>query len=169
MSQQHPATAKLRACPLFREFDAAELEALLGLVEPRPFPAGMEIVLKGDEGDSMFVVTEGEARAVMRPPECPGETVERFKVGDVFGDLAILKHECHKADLVAVTDCKVLMITSRLLRVLRHSSPSAACRLALAMLEIAGQRLRTLNRASADPNHFLATAPDGPTMMAQVA
>lgn len=169
MIQHHSATAKLRACRLFDEFDAPDMDALLGLVEPRTFPAGMEIVLKGDEGDSMFIVIDGEARAVMRTPDGSGETVARFKAGDVFGDLALLKHERHKTDLVAVTDCTVLMISFRLMRVLRHSSPSVACRLAMAMLEIAGQRLRTLNQFPVDPNSVVSTWPEGSDMMARVA
>lgn len=145
------------------------MDALLGLVEPRLFPAGMEIVLRGDEGDSMFIVTDGEARSGMHTLDDSIATAARFKAGDVFGDLALLKHERHKTDLVAVTDCTVLMISSRLIRVLRQSSPSAACRLAMAMLEIAGQRLRTLNQFPVDPSNIASTLPDGSDMMARVA
>ncbi len=156
-------------CSLFRDFSPSDMDGLLNLAEPRLFPAGMEIVLKDDLGGAMFVVAEGEAQAVTRFPDAFDLRCTRFKAGDFFGEMALLKNERHSADVVAVTDCTVVTITSVLIRMLGHSCPSAGFRLAMAVLELARHRLRSGDRGSLEPRDVVSVHASGSGMMARVA
>jgi CRP-like cAMP-binding protein len=169
MTMLPPVASKLRACPLFRGFSPSDFEGLLELAEPRYFPAGMEIVLKGDDGGAMFIMAEGEAQAAVHSPDVADLAVERFKAGDFFGEMALLKDERPSADVVAVTDCTVLTITTVLMRMLGHSFPSSGFRLAMAVLELARQRLRSGDPRGRDAANVMSVQRDEPLMLARVA
>jgi CRP/FNR family transcriptional regulator, cyclic AMP receptor protein len=169
MSVHLSVASKLRACALFRGFSASDIEGLLELAEPRHFPAGMEIVLKGDDGGAMFIIVEGEAQAVIQSPDVADLADTHFQAGDFFGEMALLQGERPIADLVAVTDCTVLTITTTLMRMLGHSFPSSGFRLAMAVLELARHRLRFVDPRARDAANVRSVHRDEPLMMARVA
>jgi len=169
MTVHHPVTSKLMSCSLFREFGPSDLDRLLELAAPRLFPAGMEIVLKGDDGGAMYIVAAGEAQAVVHSPDALERGAARFKAGDFFGEMALLSRERHRVDVVAVTDCTVLTITSVLIRMLGHSSPSAGFRLAMGILELARQRLRSVDHRAIGTGSAVCDHADGAGMMERVA
>ena len=150
MSKRHPIHDVLKAQPLFREFDDAELAQLLEVAEPTLIPAGQQILRQGDNGSSMFLLAEGTARAVLHDMEGSSLDMAHFHPGDFFGELAIVDSGPRSADVIALTDCMVLIITSSLLRMLGSESPRAAFKLVLAVLELVGKRLRLANRRYVD-------------------
>ena len=150
MSERHPIHDVLKAQPIFREFDDNDLAQLLDFAEPTLVPAGQQIVHQGDTGSAMFLLAEGSARAVIHDAEGSSLDMAHFHPGDFFGELALVDNEPRSADVVAITDCKVLIITSSLLRLIAAESPRAAFKLVLAVLELVGKRLRTVNRRYVD-------------------
>jgi len=150
MSKRHPIHDVLKAQPLFREFDDAELAQILEFAEPTLVPAGQHIVRQGDSGSAMFLLAEGAARAVIHDKEGSDLDMAHFHPGDFFGELGLVDHEPRSADVIAITDCMVLIITSGLLRMIAAESPRAAFKLVLAVLELVGKRLRTANRRYVD-------------------
>ena len=141
MNKLHPANAKLMAIRLFRDFDPSELDELLELAEPWLIAAGRKIVTQGDAGHSMFIVTEGEAVAVMHQPDGLEIEVGRFRVGDIFGEMALLGSRPRNADVIAVTDCMVMTVTTGLMRMLGLAFPRPAFKLSMAILELVGRRV----------------------------
>lgn len=150
MAIRHPIHDVLKAQPLFREFDDVELAQLLDFAEPTLIPAGQQVVRQGDTGSAMFLLAEGSARAVLHDDEGSSLDMAHFHPGDFFGELALVDSEPRSADVVAVTDCMVLIITGSLLRLIANESPRAAFKLVLAVLELVGKRLRTANRRYVD-------------------
>jgi len=167
MTYCHPANAKLKDQDLFRDFTEAELDELLELSEPRLFSAGRKIVVQGEMGHSMFLLTEGRARGVLHQPDGLEIEVARFAVGDIFGELALLDRQPRTADVVAVTDCMVMTVTTGLMRMLGESSPRAAFKLAMAVLELAGGRLRVANQRYVDSLNIVSALSAGVTVMTE--
>jgi CRP-like cAMP-binding protein len=167
MNRIHPAHSKLEGHPLLREFEPEELDNLLELSEPRLFAAGREIFHQGDEGRSMFLLVEGEARAVLHHSDGSEIEVARYGVGDIFGELTLLDNQPRNADAIATTDCMVMAITTGLLRMLGHSSPRAAFKLAMAVLELAGRRLRDSNQRYVDSLDIVSALAAGSTVMSE--
>jgi len=168
MKRLHPARAKIHRQPLFRAFEPSELDDLLELAEPRVFHEGLEIYRQGDLGHSMFVIVEGHARAVLHDQDGTEIEVGRYGAGDTFGELALLGGHSRQADVVAMSHCMVMTITNGLVRMLGHTSPRAGFKLAMALLDIAGTRLRAADRRYSDSIHIVsALAADGTVMMEQ--
>lgn len=71
------------------------------------FKAGDYIIKKGDEGKDLFFLLEGEAFAskVLEGGSTEQE-VKVYKVGDYFGELALLNSEPRAANVVARSDCQ---------------------------------------------------------------
>ena len=72
------------------------------------FYAGETIFFEGDMGDTMYVIREGEVDIVQ-----DGFLVETLGVGQVFGEMALIRNEPRMADAIARTDCVVMPIDAR--------------------------------------------------------
>ncbi len=167
MNRIHPAHAKLKGHPLVREFEPSELDELLELSEPRLFPADHEICRQGDHGHSMFLMVEGEARAVVHQPDGSEMEVGKFRVGDIFGELTLLDNQPRNVDVIAMTDCTIMTITTALLRILGLSAPRAAFKLTMAVLELVGARLRSANQRYMDSLNIVSALAAGGTVMTE--
>jgi CRP-like cAMP-binding protein len=157
MIPHHPANSSLRGIPLFRNFDPSELDELLEFAEPCLIAAGRDIVCHGESGQSMFVITEGRAFAVAEQPDGTELTVAEFGAGDVLGGLALQGGRLRGTDVMAMSNCMVMTITTGLMRMLGLAYPRTAFKLAMAMLELATQPLPATDGCHATPLNMLPT------------
>lgn len=157
MTKHHPVHSILKSLPLFSAFTDADIEQLLEFAEPALVCAKEYIVKQGEIGRSMFLLAEGEARVVAKD-EC-GAALElaRLSTGDFIGELSLVDSQPRSADVIASTDCMVMKITTGVLRLLSQESPEAAFKLAMAVLEIVGQRLRKTNTRYLDSIGILSS------------
>jgi hypothetical protein len=95
--------------PLFGGFSQDELVAVIQGLELKTFEAGDMIILEGDPGTSLFIITTGHVKAFVRNPK--GGTpllVRRMKEGDFFGEISILSGKPRTASVTAVVRCELL-------------------------------------------------------------
>ena len=105
-------------------------------VEPVRFRAGEVIFRKGDAGDVLYVIGEGEIELVM------GEHVAvRLREGDMFGEMSIIDQEPRSADAAAVTDVVLFPINRGLFLVLVQDTPHFA----LEVMKSLADRVRRAN------------------------
>ncbi len=90
--------------------------------------AGVELVRKGEPGDALFVILEGEAVV-----SAEGAELNRVGTGAYFGELAILDGEPRSATVVAETDVKVAVIGIRMFRTMLREFPDLAEQLLIAL------------------------------------
>ncbi|GAB9464797.1 hypothetical protein Gpo141_00002223 [Globisporangium polare] len=97
---------------------------LLDLAQQSSFAPGEFIIREGDEGDTFYIVKDGEAKVLQRSPLSPSSPrssssttksqpdveVARIGPGDTFGEMALLNRSPRMASVVACTkvDCFVL-------------------------------------------------------------
>jgi CRP-like cAMP-binding protein len=140
---------KLQALPLFAEFTDAELEGVIDLVDTVNFAAGECVVRQDEQGDCMYMLTEGSARVVHRRD---GQEFELaiLKVGDFFGELALVDSGPRSADVETLTPCTMLRIEHGALRALSGVYPGAAFKLLIAVGRALVQRMRRGNQKYID-------------------
>ena len=73
------------------------------------YAAGDYIIKEGEEGNVFYILEEGEAYAtkVLNPGEAATE-VKQYKIGDYFGERALLKNEPRAANVIARSACVVV-------------------------------------------------------------
>jgi CRP-like cAMP-binding protein len=86
---------RLSRLELFRALPPAEAQAVVPYVEERRFSDGEVIFRKGDEGDALYLITQGEARVLD-----DGEELARLRSGAMFGEMALLTGEARNATLL---------------------------------------------------------------------
>jgi CRP-like cAMP-binding protein len=140
---------KLQALPLFAEFTDAELEGVIDLVDTVNFAAGECVVRQDEQGDCMYMLTEGSARVVHRRD---GQEFELaiLKIGDFFGELALVDSGPRSADVETLTPCTMLRIEHGALRAISGVYPGAAFKLLIAVGRALVQRMRRGNQKYID-------------------
>ncbi|MBT7860128.1 MAG: cyclic nucleotide-binding domain-containing protein [Gemmatimonadetes bacterium] len=94
----------LRSVPLFSPLTGEEISALAQIVEEQDLTAGDQFITRGEEGDCLYVVVEGQARIDLIT------TQRHLGPREVIGELAILAHRPRSADCFADTDMLLLRI-----------------------------------------------------------
>lgn len=98
----------LHQVPLFRDLTKHELSLIADALESQTFEDGSYIIKQGDIGDHFYIIVQGECVATQK---APGQThaveVGRMKVGDYFGERALLTNNPRAANVIAVGQVKV--------------------------------------------------------------
>ncbi len=123
----------LRSVSLFSETPPALLAELAQHLEPVHAGAGEMIVGKGEPGDCLYIVAEGQLRAM------DGERVlNELGRRDVFGEMSVLDAQPRSASVMAVTDARLLKLKQADLNALMAQQPEVA----QALIRLLSRRLR---------------------------
>ena len=103
----------LRRSALFARLPDDEIDAILDHAVIRRYAADAQIFYKGDPGTSMMAVLRG--RVVVRAPSFEGKEVilNIINEGEIFGEIALLDGKERTADVTAMTDCELLVVSRR--------------------------------------------------------
>jgi CRP-like cAMP-binding protein len=99
---------------------------------------GARIVRQGEEGDSFFIIVEGQARVANRS----GKTVNELLPGDFFGEISLLDGGVRTATVVSETPMRMLVLKRNAFRRIVSEDSVVAVKL----LEYAAALLRRLER-----------------------
>ncbi len=130
-----PENAALKETAAFDPKHLAELVTGLSDDPVLYYDRGRPIVLTGQAGLRMYVVTEGAVRV-----EINERVVERLGPGGVFGEAALVDQSPRLATVVAERDCAVLPVTRKAFLALVKMSPGFA----ESMLSSLARRVRYL-------------------------
>ena len=91
--------------------DGYERMKIADALKPLKFQPGEFVIKQGENGDSFYMIEEGNAVALkqMNPKEEPIE-VYKYNSGDYFGELALLKNQTRAASIKAVTYLEVVAL-----------------------------------------------------------
>jgi CRP-like cAMP-binding protein len=104
------------------------------------YQPGEVIFRKGDAGDCMFVIQEGQVEVV---GELKGQEVRLgvCESGDLIGEMAIFEHQAHSATVRALSKARVLTVDEKTFLRYVHQDPS----LAYQLLKMMSNRIRRLD------------------------
>ena len=112
----------------------------------RSFSAGTVIFKKGDKGEEMYVVKDGEVDIVI--DDCTFETISS---AGIFGELSLIDQQTRIASAIARTDCVVQAINKRRFLFLVQETPMFA----IQVMKVMADRLRRMDL-------FVAKSHSGP-------
>jgi CRP-like cAMP-binding protein len=95
----------LMSVPLFSELSKRHVKRIAELMDEERYHEGAKIVREGEDGDSMYVLVEGQADVVR-----DDRTVDRLLPGDFFGEISLLDGGPRTATIVADTPITVYAI-----------------------------------------------------------
>jgi CRP-like cAMP-binding protein len=99
------------------------LDALLPRGRLVHFGRDEKLIQQGDQGDSMFVLVDGQATVVVERNGGP-TPVGFLQSGDCFGEMSLLTGERRSATVVAQTDCEVVEIGKAVLAQSLKANPA---------------------------------------------
>ena len=147
----------LASVPLFRPLTAVQRDLLLDSATEQSFPAGHVLIRESDPPDRLFVILSGRVRVLEVASDSPVELiVGELGVGEILGELSVLRNQPRSATVVAIerTHCLVIPQTE-FLKVLQSSAE-----LSVSLLRMLAGRLyetdRRLSRFAPDPVTGLA-------------
>jgi MFS family permease len=96
---------RIAAVPMFEPLPVATKEQLARRLERREVPADTVVVRAGDEGDSFYIVGEGELEVLV-----PGREPGTAGAGDYFGEIALLRDVPRTATVRTLTPCTLFVL-----------------------------------------------------------
>lgn len=147
----------LRRIKMLAEVDERLLASLLSYLEVVKVPAFATVVNKGDHGDALLMVLEGEARARVMI-DGKESTLATMGVGECFGELAIVDQGPRSADVIANQPTVLVKVSEAALKKMLAEAPALAAPFTLALARVIAQRVRVLTKRYEDSIHFSRTA-----------
>jgi CRP-like cAMP-binding protein len=147
----------LRRIKLLADVDERLLASLLPYVEGVKVPQVGPVVNKGDHGDSLFMVLEGELRARVMIDNRE-TTLATLGVGECFGELAVVDQGPRSADVIANQPSLLLKMSEASLKKMFAEAPALAAPFMLALTRVIAYRVRAMTKKYADSIHFSRTA-----------
>ncbi len=132
----------------------ASLLPYLEVVKVAPFGT---VVNKGEHGDALFMVLEGEVRARVMI-EGRESTLSTMGVGECFGELAIVDQGPRSADVIANQPTVLIKVSEAALKKMFAEAPALAAPFMFALTRVIAQRVRLLTKRYEDSIHFSRVA-----------
>eukprot|EP00747_Dinoflagellata_sp_TGD_P166048 gnl/TRDRNA2_/TRDRNA2_188255_c0_seq1.p1 gnl/TRDRNA2_/TRDRNA2_188255_c0~~gnl/TRDRNA2_/TRDRNA2_188255_c0_seq1.p1 ORF type:complete len:798 (-),score=216.94 gnl/TRDRNA2_/TRDRNA2_188255_c0_seq1:223-2616(-) len=95
---------------LFKRLPKDQHPLLATACVPQEFQKGVTVIKQGDEGHEFFVIMKGEASVHIADGSGKSNKVATLKVGDYFGENALLRSEPRTATIMADTPLSTLKI-----------------------------------------------------------
>ncbi len=131
-----PQLETLSRVPLFANLKPKHLRSISDAGRRSSYEPGEKIVRKGEEGNSLYLILDGEV-------EVRSGTRVLASLGkrNFFGEIALLDNRPRSADIVAVAPTTCLMITARSFERIIHDDPGI-------IQEIVAELIRRLRKAN---------------------
>jgi hypothetical protein len=147
----------LRRIKIFADMEERHLASFLQYMEVVKLLPNATVFTKGEQGDSMFLVLQGEIRAriIVAGKE---STLSTMTVGECFGELAVIDESPRSADVVANTESVLLKISAAAVKKLFQEAPALAAPFLLGLNKAITSRVRTLTKRYEDSILFARMA-----------
>jgi CRP-like cAMP-binding protein len=142
---------------MLAEVDERLLASLLTYLEVVRVPPFGSVFAKGEHGDALFMVLEGEVRARVMIDNRE-TTLSTMGVGECFGELAVVDHGPRSADVIANQPTVLIRVSEAGLKRMFAEAPALAAPFMLALTRVITQRVRSLTKRYEDTIHFSRTA-----------
>jgi len=128
---------------------AEELAVLAGLLVERRFAQGEVIFRRGDPGDALYVLLQGQIGIWLHAagdttPRVRGRRLVSYAPGVVFGEMGLMHGQPRSADAVAEEATVVLELARSAYDELAHDHPALLGKLLLSINGLLGARVRAL-------------------------
>jgi len=147
-------SADLRRIKLFETLEEPQLEAFAQYLEAVSCPQFSHIVRRGERGEAMYLILEGEVRAlsIVEGKESPLTTIP---AGQWFGEISLLDHGPRSVDVIANKDSVLLRLSSDAFERLLSEAPMLAIPFLLVLTRTLADRIRRTTKKLEDSIRFI--------------
>lgn len=115
---------RFKSIRLFSGLSDEMLDAVASRCRMRHFEAGALVLHHNEDSTDLFFVLEGIVRVVVYSASGKSVVFRDIRKGDIFGELAALDHAPRSANIIALSDSRLAMISSSRLRALLLEHPA---------------------------------------------
>jgi len=144
----------LRRMKVFSGLDDRQIELFVRYMEVIHCQQFSHIVRKGEHGDAMYIVLEGELRALAMV-DGKESALATIGVGETFGEISLIDQGPRSSDVVANKDSVLLKISSTAFDQLLREAPALAVPFLLALSRSVVGTVRGLTKRYEDSVHFI--------------
>lgn len=130
---------------LFANLTTKELEQVSQICKHDHFRNGERIFAEGTVGDKFYVITKGSVRVSKQIPGIGEEALAMLKVGDYFGEMALMNNLPRSASAYAQEEVDVMTISKLDFNKLLFSNRDIAYKLLWVFCRTLSSRLRETN------------------------
>jgi hypothetical protein len=147
----------LRRLRVFAGMDEAQLQSFVNYMDVQRFKQFTAVVRKGEHGDAMYLILEGELRAFTLIDDRE-TTLTTMGVGEFFGEISLLDQGPRSASVTANTDSVLLRIPATSFDRLVREAPALATLFIFSLSRSIVGRMRVLTKKYEDSIHWSRTA-----------
>jgi CRP/FNR family cyclic AMP-dependent transcriptional regulator len=130
----------LASTAIFRGCTPQAIDDLVRRLQVRTRPADTIVVAQDEPGDSLFVIAGGRVKVAMFGENGRELTLAELKPGDFFGEMSLLDNRPRSANVVAMEDATLLVLSREAFVAHLKSNPQTA-------INLLGEMTRRLRRA----------------------
>lgn len=138
---QNNRSALLASHYMFKDLPPELIDRISKLSVTKNIRAGETLAYKGDDGDALYGILNGRIRISTGTAGGQELVLNIVEKDEIFGEIALLDGKPRTADMIAITDCELMVLHRRDVKQLIEQESS----LAVHFLELAGERLRWLS------------------------
>ena len=113
-------SSQLKRFPIFSNVPETTMAQLVASAKFKTFKKGTRILIQEEEGEEAYVILEGNAKIERHGATGLVRHIATLGPGAVFGEMGLLKKTKRTADVVAVDECKTMLLTQDLIAVLKE-------------------------------------------------
>jgi hypothetical protein len=147
----------LRRMKCFANMDDLQIESFVRYMEMLHCEQFSHIVRSGELGDAMYLVLEGELRALAMV-DGKEVTLGTIHVGESFGEISLIDKGPRSADVVANKDSVLLKISSVAFAQVLREAPALPAPFLLALSRAVVGRVRNITKRYVDSVSFIRAA-----------
>jgi hypothetical protein len=117
------APARIVVSPLFQDFAVDEMVAVIQGLRLLTFERGGVILRQGDQGDSLYMLASGRAKAFVKAADGRQVPVGELREGAFFGEISIVTGRPRSATVVAAERCELLELDRPTLDAITRDHP----------------------------------------------
>ncbi|HWO90096.1 MAG TPA: Crp/Fnr family transcriptional regulator [Gemmatimonadales bacterium] len=128
-------TEVLRRVPLFADLTETELARFAEVVRERDYPKNSVILFEDDPGDALYLVISGQVKVVLIGEDGREVILSVLGDGDFFGEMSLIDDEPRSAHVIAMKDCRVLVLRRDDFQAQLTANPKIALKLLRALVQ----------------------------------
>lgn len=141
-----PATHNFAAGDIFRNLKPEQRAEIERLISYNLYSAGQIFHSPNEHGEQLFVIRSGRVRIYKLSPEGRALTLMVLDPITIFGEMILVDQWIHDTFAEAMTECTIGVVGRDTMRRILESYPQVA----IAFMELMGQRLRAMENKLAD-------------------
>jgi len=140
-SDEESVIEMLQKTPLWSALSKQDLKLVAKLSHERSFQIGQAIVTKGEAGVGFYLILEGAVEV-----RSGGKSLSKLGPGQFFGEMSIIDNQPRSADVIAIENSRVLILSAWSFKTLISDNP----KIALKMMQEFVRRLRESDKSLSD-------------------